>query len=150
MYMGLSVDIYNKEIMQNKYIVQIVTINCILKKKSQKPNKFIFSSQLYYLRFRPHIINFFWAFHFVRSFKYPDCCIIISNFKNRFNNNYERNRTDYTEKDKQKQRRKNWKTHYREKSYFPSACAFYQFVCLIPTTILWDLVNYWIIYYHEI
>lgn len=22
----------------------------------------------------------------------------------------------------------NWKTHYREKSYFPSACAFYQFV----------------------
>lgn len=37
---------------------------------------------------------------------------------------------------------KNWKTHYREKSYFPSACAFYQFVFLIPTTILWDLVNY--------
>lgn len=129
MYMGLSVDIYNKEIMQNKYIVQIVTINCILTKKSQKPNKFIFSSQLYYLRFRPHIINFFWAFHSVRSFKYPDCCIITLHFKNRVDNNYERNWTDYIENDKQKRNiRKNWKTHYREKCYFPSACANYQFV----------------------
>lgn len=35
-----------------------------------------------------------------------------------------------TNKNKNETKEKNWKTHYREKCYFPSACANYQFVFL--------------------
>lgn len=40
--MGLSVDIYNKEIIQNKYIVQFVTINCIPKTRVKSPKSSFF------------------------------------------------------------------------------------------------------------